>query len=343
MRSMIALTGTGRSIVMGLLLLALACGLIAAGCGTDSVEIPEAGTSCTPDLASIRATIFEPTCATSACHSATGKAAGMDLGAADLAAQLVDVPSGTCTGWIRVVPGSADKSMLYQKIAGTPPCGAKMPLGGSTLTDVQKACIKQWIADLPPPDGGMTHDSGADASCGDTQTNASNCGSCGHVCPSGAACTAGVCGCSGSLTACGQACVNTGTSSSNCGKCGNVCPSGASCTAGACVCPATASTDCSGTCVSLQSDGSDCGACGKVCGSGTVCNQGSCTSGCGSLTQCGQSCVDTTTSFDNCGGCGKICPSGASCVASTCVCPSGTSACGGSCINTSTDSSNCGG
>jgi hypothetical protein len=62
-----------------------------------------------------------------------------------------------------------------------------------------------------------------------------NCGSCGVVCGSTFACTAGSCTCGGALpNLCTGACVNYQTDANNCGSCGHNC-SGTSCSAGLCV------------------------------------------------------------------------------------------------------------
>jgi hypothetical protein len=36
-------------------------------------------------------------------------------------------------------------SLLYEKVAGTQPCGARMPRGGPALCDPQIALVKDWI------------------------------------------------------------------------------------------------------------------------------------------------------------------------------------------------------
>ncbi len=91
--------------------------------------------------------------------------------------------------------------------------------------------------------------------CGDACANlardAKNCGACGHACPLGASCFAGVCnaasacdagttlcpdgqcrdtcgtqGCTSPLTSCGGACVDTSADPLHCGGCGTACPAG---------------------------------------------------------------------------------------------------------------------
>lgn len=310
---------------------------------------PRSAPSCTPDLASITATIFTPSCATSGCHDAKGRSATLDLSKADIGSVLVGVETATCDddptvgAQYRVVPGAPDASILFQKISGHTKCGARMPIDAPPLSDAQIECVRGWIDSLVPRDAAAS-DAADGGSCGDTQTNASNCGTCGNVCPAGASCNAGTCACSGTLAACGTACVDTKTSVTSCGACGTACASGAACANGTCTCPATASAVCNDKCVDLKSDVSNCGACNKACSGGApFCSNGTCSSSCGdSGVSCNNSCVDTRTSFNNCGTCGTVCPSGATCSAGKCVCPVGQTACNGVCLNTISDSTNCG-
>ena len=151
-------------------------------------------------------------------------------------------------------------------VAGVCRCGAGMCAGASTCCGT--ACV-------------------------DTQTNAANCGSCGMVCPTGRACTAGSCAvmcsvscpagttCSGALclcgtgpgaracaggeSCCGGACARTDTSA-NCGACGRTCAGSEEC--------------CGGTCRNTNADRANCGRCGNDCGSSADgCSAGSCTCG----------------------------------------------------------------
>jgi len=87
--------------------------------------------------------------------------------------------------------------------------------------------------------------------CKDTQTDSSNCGSCGNKCTT----TNPDC-CSGS-------CTNWQTDNQNCGSCGNKCSS-------------THPNCCSGICTNSLSDSSNCGACNNACPSNSTCVQGKC-------------------------------------------------------------------
>lgn len=55
---------------------------------------------------------------------------------------------GMCAGRVRVVPGDAEASVLYQKIARKPQCGTAMPPPGATaaeLTAAEIEVVRSWI------------------------------------------------------------------------------------------------------------------------------------------------------------------------------------------------------
>ncbi|MEY2936086.1 MAG: hypothetical protein RL033_6835, partial [Pseudomonadota bacterium] len=54
--------------------------------------------------------------------------------------------SNACAGRDLVVPGDPEQSLLLLKVAGLPPCGNRMPLGGKVLTASQIRLIRSWIA-----------------------------------------------------------------------------------------------------------------------------------------------------------------------------------------------------
>jgi hypothetical protein len=53
--------------------------------------------------------------------------------------------AGMCKGMTRVKAGDPMSSLLYLKLAGTPPCGMKMP-PGSTLPAETLTLVKDWIS-----------------------------------------------------------------------------------------------------------------------------------------------------------------------------------------------------
>lgn len=333
-----SLVGLAASLLFpaGALVAAVACSSTPATTG-----------ACTPDLPSIQRTIFDRSCATTGCHDATGRSAGLSLTAADSPSQLIGVKAGTCEA-TRVTPGSPERSLLFQKLSDGA-CGSRMPFGAAELSAAEKECIRRWIAELPAPvdGGGGPAEGGPAPGCGDTRSSTVNCGTCGNKCPPGAACAEGVCKCPAPLTACGATCVDTTTSAAHCGKCGQACAQGATCVAGECQCPAGSSGTpmavCGKRCVDPTSDGAHCGKCDQPCtGDTPVCIGGACAADCGALTKCGASCVDTASSFAHCGKCDQACPAGATCAGGECQCPAGTTSCGGACIPTSADPNNCG-
>ncbi len=117
---------------------------------------------CTPTLASIEATIFAPKCATSGCHTAADGAGGLDLASPGVEARLVGFPS-TCKGKPLVAPGSADGSMIVDKLVNAEPScgGARMPLSG-TIEPAEIECITAWIAGLGAGDGGRDAEAGTE-------------------------------------------------------------------------------------------------------------------------------------------------------------------------------------
>jgi hypothetical protein len=97
-------------------------------------------------------------------------------------------------------------------------------LGGSAQTvAVKSGCVAGY--------------SRCDGVCYDLLYDTSNCGSCGHACPSGYTCTGGNCTrqCSTGLTNCNNVCADLLSDTGNCGSCGHACMSGAGCINGQCV------------------------------------------------------------------------------------------------------------
>lgn len=230
------------------------------------------GSACTPQIESIRTEIFAGSCATANCHDEASGAAGLNLDAADLAAELVGVASGTCDGWVRVAPGSPEDSLLYAKVAGPVPCGGPMPLGGPPLGDIALACLSDWILSV---DSSPCETCG-EVQCIDVQSDAQNCGTCGNQCPDGLPCQVGQCMCPDGHELCGDTCIDTEASVENCGGCGEACEANKVCFFGTCADTCGALTECDGGCVDSQSDPFNCGGCDNACDPGTMCEAGGC-------------------------------------------------------------------
>lgn len=60
--------------------------------------------------------------------------------------------SKNCMGKPLVVPGQPDQSLLLMKLSPSPPCGNRMPLGGTPFTDAQLAMVRSWIVNGAPND-----------------------------------------------------------------------------------------------------------------------------------------------------------------------------------------------
>lgn len=187
------------------------------------------------------------------------------------------------------------------------------------------------------------------ATCENLNTDSSNCGGCGVVCPTGQTCVGGVCQGSsrcergevgrfcrldaGTDAVCcpGAGCTDRSTDSRNCGACGTVCPTGLSCMDSRCVAPictvATAGRQCDAdgglgqccgtTCATLKTDALNCGSCGRQCALGETCRDGAC-----ALDMCSGSTLNSACHVVG-GGVGSCCASG--------------------CIDSSSDPLNCGG
>lgn len=93
--------------------------------------------------------IFDNSCAV-ACHNPDGVTTpngDLSLVAGDSHAQLVGVDSPNYDGWVRVVAGDPDGSLLYQKLLDTTvETGNRMPLNGQ-LEAGQIETIRVWIAE----------------------------------------------------------------------------------------------------------------------------------------------------------------------------------------------------
>jgi hypothetical protein len=270
-------TGTTFAFATCLAAASLACGNGGADSstqvgGTESGDGDGDGNlACAPELESLRAEIFTPSCALASCHASADAAGGLDLETTDLEAELVGAPSGTCDGWIRVVPGAPDESLLYTKLEGPAPCGALMP-PTAALPPEQLECVQTWIENL---EGMSCETCGGDA-CVDLETDPQHCGTCDNACPPGVSCSAGSCACPDGQEPCDGACVDTQTDPQNCGSCGGGCMPNEVCAMGACTSDCGALTNCEGACVDTQTDPSHCGGCDNACEGGSACVMGGC-------------------------------------------------------------------
>jgi hypothetical protein len=125
---------------------AIVCGLAAvlSGCpgGLDRPErfYKDAGADCSD----VENKIFIPTCGGAGCHENPGAANNLDLVSAGTAARI-KTQTSTCQS--KPMP-----TLILEKLRGTPPCGASMPLGSDPLTDNEYGCVVAYINKL---DGGI--------------------------------------------------------------------------------------------------------------------------------------------------------------------------------------------
>jgi hypothetical protein len=104
-----------------------------------------AGTASTGACGDVVARIFTPSCGGTACHSAMAPQQDLDLVSPGVAARVVGVPAKVCLQTL-ADPKHPEQSLLYQKLAIKPPCGAQMPLARPPLSSGDVACVLGWIA-----------------------------------------------------------------------------------------------------------------------------------------------------------------------------------------------------
>jgi mono/diheme cytochrome c family protein len=103
-------------------------------------------------FAAIQTVIFDGRgCSSSSCHRSPGAAAATDLSSGNAYNSIVDVTARSGGGLKRVLPGDADNSYLYRKVAvKTTPgsfsvSGSPMPLNSSVLSSDELAALAAWI------------------------------------------------------------------------------------------------------------------------------------------------------------------------------------------------------
>jgi Stigma-specific protein, Stig1 len=175
------------------------------------------------------------------CHGVDAKLGDLDLHATGLDERLVGTPSLSCPDWILVVPGSPERSNLYQKVASdSPPCGERMPMN-HPLMQSEIDCIAEYIRSLAGDSPVEACETCGGTTCIDLATDPTNCGGCNSPCGSAGICRDGACkACSEDTQSCDGTCVDLKTSSLHCGSCGQPCGGGQSCVAGVCECSVNA-------------------------------------------------------------------------------------------------------
>jgi len=114
---------------------------------------PTAAPGTAATLSQLRDTLLVSTCQFSACHQGAGAAAGLDLAADDLHAELMDHEVRANTSLPLVAPGDPEGSWLYRLVAECEPTDAAgnvvshMPLNSPRLSDPGLvAALREWIA-----------------------------------------------------------------------------------------------------------------------------------------------------------------------------------------------------
>ena len=125
----------------------VALGVFLTACSDDSPTDPGDDERAIKDNPSFAQDIFEiferRGCTVSGCHG--GGAGGLTLSsAAGSYTALVGVASNG-TGEVLVIASDAANSYLVKKLEGTAAAGARMPLGGAALDNIDLTNIKNWI------------------------------------------------------------------------------------------------------------------------------------------------------------------------------------------------------
>jgi hypothetical protein len=144
-------------------LLCIAASALVAGCpgeitnaqpyiearSRDAGAQPDAGGSdpTCPDVATEILGNTDPGgCATGGCHSASDPQAELDLASENRASRLAGTAAhqSECGDALLLDPDAPEQSLLYRKLGPEPPCGTRMPLGGS-LPEHEQQCVLEWI------------------------------------------------------------------------------------------------------------------------------------------------------------------------------------------------------
>jgi hypothetical protein len=120
--------------------------LLTVGCGSgddddDNSPTPTPSATGTPEptFTWIEANIL-PGCGGVSCHGSTSPAPILNYG--DLVGAMAE---NGCAGQTRVVANDSANSLFYTKLAGTQPCGSRMPLSGGFLPADEIQAVKDWI------------------------------------------------------------------------------------------------------------------------------------------------------------------------------------------------------
>lgn len=126
-----------------------------AGGGGGDTKAPTVAVTPTTSFQRIQQSVFEKSCAFSACHATGSTASNLVLSGNGVYARLVGVPPANAVagadGLKLVVAGKPDSSLLWHKLNQWLPghhahnYGAAMPQGAAALSVEQLSFIRQWI------------------------------------------------------------------------------------------------------------------------------------------------------------------------------------------------------
>ncbi len=145
------------------LILLVSTSIFVSSC-RQTLDVPiEPQSSVASSFGALQNSLFSTTCATSGCHDARTKTAGLDLSTLDAAYQhLVNAtptnPNARLDGLVRVRPNKPDESLLLIKLDSSrlhrsDGYGSLMPLGSRGLAASQLEFIRRWILAGAPKAG----------------------------------------------------------------------------------------------------------------------------------------------------------------------------------------------
>ncbi len=140
-----------RSSVSDRLLSVIFCTAVLAGCGSDGSATNGPAAKFSEIYAMAFPSMTNPRC--DFCHSMPASDVGngkLHMGMDQMTAYTALVGkvsvSAYCMGRTLVDPGHPETSLFYLKLSPTPPCGVRMPNGGTPFTDAQLEMVRSWIA-----------------------------------------------------------------------------------------------------------------------------------------------------------------------------------------------------
>jgi hypothetical protein len=111
---------------------------------------PSVSPTLAPTLSNVAAVVFQQSCAFNSCHGHSAQAAGLNLQAPNLHAELLGHQVVGNPGASLVEPGDLENSWLYEILASCEPdggSGSHMPLNSPVLLDDRSiALVREWIA-----------------------------------------------------------------------------------------------------------------------------------------------------------------------------------------------------